>query len=262
MDHLSKFVEVAAVPSLAAGFVIKFLQDRFEWKHGLPKKIISDRATTYRSRELRSYLRNAGVDHQFTSAYHPQANGLTERYNQTLLARLIPYCNNKKPNEADWDEHLQAAAYAINTAFQVSIGTSPYEVVYGQIPKLTAVKNLSTPLKVGRTASRQTACRVIRARARKTAANAQEAQKRYYDRRHRPGPQYKVGDEVWVQRCAQSPGKKLYPKYEGPFVITERLGENTWRVGYPAGETSADKRRKNNFSVHVSRLKKRELRQN
>uniref|UniRef100_A0A131YNJ2 Tick transposon n=1 Tax=Rhipicephalus appendiculatus TaxID=34631 RepID=A0A131YNJ2_RHIAP len=129
VDHLSKFVEVAAVPSLAAGFVIKFLRDRFEWKHGLPKKIISDRATTYRSRELRSYLRNAGVEHHFTSAYHPQANGLTERYNQNLLARLVPYCKNNKPNEADWDDHLQAAAYAINTAFQVSIGTSPYEVV-------------------------------------------------------------------------------------------------------------------------------------
>ena len=42
VDHLSKFVEVAAVPYLAAGFVIKFLQDRFEWKHGLPTKIISD----------------------------------------------------------------------------------------------------------------------------------------------------------------------------------------------------------------------------
>lgn len=38
VDHLSKLVEVATVPCLAAGFVIKILRDHLESKHGLPKK--------------------------------------------------------------------------------------------------------------------------------------------------------------------------------------------------------------------------------
>lgn len=47
IGYLSKFMEVTAVPSLATSFIISFLQHRFEWRHGLPKKLISDRATTF-----------------------------------------------------------------------------------------------------------------------------------------------------------------------------------------------------------------------
>lgn len=39
VEYLSKYVEVAAVPSIAAGHLIDFLKLRFEWRHGLPKKI-------------------------------------------------------------------------------------------------------------------------------------------------------------------------------------------------------------------------------
>lgn len=260
VDHLSKFVEVATVPSLAPSYVTRFLRDRFELRHGLPNKLISDRAPTFRSSELRAYLRHARVEHHYASAYHPQANGLTERANQTIQARLAPYCRNSKPGEADWDEHLQAAAYSMNTSLQNSAGTSPYEIVYGQLPRLNAL-NLNTPIRFGRSVARQTLCRNIREEARKSAARAQDVQKRHYDRRHRPAPQYQIGDEVWVQRGSRPPGKKLCAKFEGPFVITERLGKNTWRVRTLDQQVTLDRRRKNNFAVHVARLKKRVHRQ-
>lgn len=255
VDYLSRFIEVAAVPSLAASCVINFLRDHFEWRHGLPKKLISDRSTTFRSRELRTYLRQAGVEHHFAAAYHPQANGLTERSNQTLQARLAPYCTSNKPGEADWDEHLKAAAYAVNTALQSSAGTSPYEIVYGQLPKLGATLSLDTPVQLGRSAARGTLCRKIRTEARKKIMHAQQEQKRHYDRRHRRAPPYRIGDEVWVQRGTPSPAKKLCAKFEGPFIITQQLGENTWRVRSSDSDSRADKRRRNNFAVHVSRIK-------
>lgn len=255
VDHLSKFVEVAAVPSLAASYVIRFLRERFEWRHGLPNKLISDRSATFRSRELHNYLQQVGVEHHFASAYHPQANGLTERSNQTIQARLAPYCENHKRGEADWDDHLQAAAYAVNTAAHSSAGTCPYEIVYGQLPQLNATFGLDTPVKVGRSVARQTLCREIRMEARRRIQHAQQAQKPYYDRRHRPAPKYSIGDEVWLQRGTPSSSYKLRPKYEGPFIISERLGENTWRVRSTASDARTDKRKRNNFSVHVSRMK-------
>ncbi|KAH6926911.1 hypothetical protein HPB50_023527 [Hyalomma asiaticum] len=150
--------------------------------------------------------------------------------------------------------HLEAAAYSVNTAVQSSTGSSPYEVVYGQLPRLGATLSLDTPVKVGRSIPRQTLCRNIREDARKRIERAQKVQKRY-DRRRQQAPEYRIGDEVWVQRGAPSSSKKFGAKFEGPFVITERVGENTWRVRSQTFDSRADKRKRNDFPVHVSRLK-------
>ncbi|KAH9378279.1 hypothetical protein HPB48_019535 [Haemaphysalis longicornis] len=47
------------------------------------------------------FLRRADVEHQFASSYHPQANGLIERTNQTIQAWLAPYVETNKAREAD-----------------------------------------------------------------------------------------------------------------------------------------------------------------
>lgn len=71
VEYLSKYLEVAAVLTLPSCHLTDFLKLRFEWRHGLPKKIISGRATTFCSRELRNYLSTAGVRRHYTSAFHP-----------------------------------------------------------------------------------------------------------------------------------------------------------------------------------------------
>ena len=48
-----------------------------------------------------------------TSAYHPQTNGLDERTNQTLKARLSKLMNE---NQNDWDEYLEEVAFSIRTS--------------------------------------------------------------------------------------------------------------------------------------------------
>lgn len=257
MDYLLKYVEIAAVPSLAASHVIEFLKTNFQWRHRMPKKLISDRSTTFRTRQLRSFLHRAEVGHHFASSYHPQANGLTERTNQTIQTRLAPYVETHKVEEADWDRHLQSAAYSANTSFLSSTGKTLCEFVYGQLPKLDVAASLDAPVKVGRPVDRQVVCHNIRTEARRNAIDAQRTQEKYYDRRHRRAPQYGVGDQVWVQRGTQATGQKLLPKFDGPFVITERLGANTWRVTTPSGNANLHKRKRDNFAVHMSRMKKK-----
>lgn len=160
----------------------------------MPKNLISDRSTTFRSRQLRSFLRRAEVEHHFASSYHPQVDGLTERTNQTIQTRLAPYVETHKAGEADWDRHLLSAAYSVNTSFQSSTGKTPYEVVYGQLPKLDVAASLDTPVKVGQPVDWQVVCRNTRTEARRNAIDAQRIQMNYYDRGHRRAPQYGVGD--------------------------------------------------------------------
>ncbi len=56
-----------------------------------------------------------GVKQYVTSAYHPQSNGQDERTNQTIKRALSKYCNDK---QNDWDKHLKAVVYGINTSKQ------------------------------------------------------------------------------------------------------------------------------------------------
>ena len=43
------------------------------------------------------------TDHRISSEYHPQTNGLVERFNQTLQRSLVKVVNE---NQTDWDEKL------------------------------------------------------------------------------------------------------------------------------------------------------------
>ena len=72
-------------------------------------------------------FRLTGTEHRVTSAYHPQTNGLTERFNQTLQTALMKMVND---DQNDWDEHLPAVLFAYRTSQQRAIKMTPFEVMY------------------------------------------------------------------------------------------------------------------------------------
>ena len=66
-----------------------------------------------------------------SSAFHPETDGQIERVNCILVEMLRNYID---PTHDDWDEHLTAAEFALNNAYQESIKTSPFMLNYGQNP--------------------------------------------------------------------------------------------------------------------------------
>ncbi|KZS03449.1 Uncharacterized protein APZ42_033820 [Daphnia magna] len=78
-------------------------------------------------------MKNLGSNHKTTSSYHPQANGLVERMNNTLAAMLSMYAS---ADHKDWDETLPYVCFAYNTVRQESIGYSPFFLLYGREPML------------------------------------------------------------------------------------------------------------------------------
>ncbi len=67
------------------------------------------------------------TEHRMSSAYHPQTNGLVERFNQTLQRSLVKVVN---VNQTDWDEKLEGILFAYRTATQKSTNFSPFELFY------------------------------------------------------------------------------------------------------------------------------------
>ncbi|RYP29820.1 hypothetical protein DL768_011207 [Monosporascus sp. mg162] len=130
VDRLTKygyflpFKGNATAEQLAYAFVRHYLD-----KHGIPKRIISDRDKLFTSKFGTSFFKQIGAKLKFSTAYHPQTDGQTERLNQTLEQYLRSYVNYQQDN---WVELLPLAQVAYNTSVNEDMGISPHTAVYGR----------------------------------------------------------------------------------------------------------------------------------
>lgn len=79
-------------------------------------------------------MQSMEIDHRLTTAYHPQANGLDERFNQTLKNGIAKFSHDHRD---EWDVNLGELAYAYNTSFQESTKHSPFEAMLGKVARLS-----------------------------------------------------------------------------------------------------------------------------
>ena len=100
-------------------------------EYGLPDIIHSDQGRNFESSILRQTLEAFGVAKSRTTAYHPQGDGMVERFNRSLLQMLRAYVQD----QADWECHLPLVLYAYRTAVHTSTGVSPFELMYGHSPE-------------------------------------------------------------------------------------------------------------------------------
>ncbi|KAG7461583.1 hypothetical protein MATL_G00192640 [Megalops atlanticus] len=107
---------------------------------GLVDKIITDQGREFVNEVNKGIFNTLGVKQCISSAYHPQTNGQDERTNQTLKRALAKYTNE---THNDWDSHLKAVVYAINTSEQSSTRYTPYFSMFCRHPKMPEVLNSS-----------------------------------------------------------------------------------------------------------------------
>ena len=97
--------------------------------HGVPVSIVSDRGTQFTSRFWQKLQEAMGTQLDFSTAYHPQTDGQTERTIQTLEDMLRMCVLDLKQ---DWDQYLPLVEFAYNNSYHSSIGMPPYEALYGK----------------------------------------------------------------------------------------------------------------------------------
>ncbi|QRW24193.1 Retrotransposable element Tf2 protein [Rhizoctonia solani] len=95
---------------------------------GLADLFISQVGTTFTGKFLRALYQRLGVKPSFSSAYHPESDGQTERVNQFIEFYLRSYV---AADHSDWASWLPLAEYAYNNAKHSATGKTPFELVYG-----------------------------------------------------------------------------------------------------------------------------------
>jgi hypothetical protein len=96
--------------------------------HGIPRKIVSDRGTQFTSKFWMSLQKAMGTKLDFSTTYHPQTDGQTERVNK-VLEDLLRAC--VLTFDRNWESSLPYAEFSYNNSHQDSIKMSPFEALYG-----------------------------------------------------------------------------------------------------------------------------------
>ena len=97
--------------------------------HGTPSSIVSDRDPRFTSHFWKSLQDAMGTKLHFSTAFHPQTDGQSERTIQTLEDMMRACVLEFRGN---WDEHIPLMEFAYNNSYHSSIGMAPYEAVYAK----------------------------------------------------------------------------------------------------------------------------------
>src|SRR6266540_3590485 len=219
--------------------------------HGVPSRIVSDRGPQFTARFWKSLHTLLGTKLDFSSAYHPQTDGQTERVNQVLedmlRACVLIYGKN-------WEKSLSFAEFSYNNSYQASLKIAPFEALYGRKCRTPLMwSEVGEHSLFGPAISKDAKEQV--AKVRENLKAAQSRQKSYADNRRRD-LEFQEGDYVYLKvspirgtRRFQIRGK-LAPWYIGPFMINKKVGAVAYRLELPPEMSDIH----NVF--HVSQLKK------
>ncbi|KAI3773993.1 hypothetical protein L1987_48534 [Smallanthus sonchifolius] len=98
-------------------------------RFGAPKALISDRGTHFCNSQLEKALSRYGVNHIFSTAYHPQTSGQVEVTNWGIKRILEKTVGQKRK---DWSDRLDDALWGFQTVYKTPIGTTPFRLIYGK----------------------------------------------------------------------------------------------------------------------------------
>jgi hypothetical protein len=215
---------------------------------GLFKTIISDRDPKFTSELWTNLYQLFGTKLAFSTAYHPQTDGLAERMIQTLedmLRRFCAYGLEFKDSDGfthDWVTLLPALELAYRTSTHASTGKTPSLLEKGWNPRLPQDSLRKDLIDIHPTAaSFKSMLDKARNHAQRCMDDAFQYSKEKWDKKHKL-PTFKIGDLVLISTVnfnnIKGP-KKLKNAFVGPFVVKALHGDNAVEV-----ELSGDLERK------------------
>ena len=250
-DYATRYPEAIALSSTEAPRIAKELIAVFA-RMGVPDEILTDQGPNFMSALLEEVYRLLQITRIRTTPYHPQTDGLVERFNGTLKAMLKKFVSR---NQKDWDEYLPYLLFAYREVPQESTGFSPFELLFGRHVRgpldilreswTGDVENEETPV----------AAYVVQMRDRlqemaelvkENAGKAQQRQKRAYDRGSAQRT-LQVGHQALVLLPNQRNRLKL--EWVGPYKVIRQVTPVDYEVETPG-------RRKERKVYHINLLKR------
>lgn len=206
IDRYSRWPTAIPIEDLTATTVAKAIISDWMSMFGVPLRITTDQGRQFESHLFTELNNSLGIRHLRTTPYHPQANGLIERFHRTLKTALMA-------NDAvRWTSRLPLILLGLRTAFKSDIKSTAAELVFGQNIRIPGEFLIAGPNKS--TVDFVNEIREWLEELRPTPASNHANEKTFIH------PALSDCSHVFVRNDKIRPS--LTPPYEGPFEIVAR----------------------------------------
>lgn len=234
LDYATRYPEAIPLRTMASKNIAKEIMLMFS-RVGIPKEILTDQGTPFMSRIMADLCKLLHIKQLRTSVYHPQTDGLVERFNRTLKSMLRKVIDKDRKN---WDFLLPYLMFAIREVPQASLGFSPFELVYGRHPRgildiaRETWEQQASPFHsvIEHVTAMQDRISTVTPIVREHMRQAQEHQRHTYNRQAKVRV-FQPGDKVMLR--VPTVECKFLAKWKGPYEIIEKIGEVNYRVRQP-----------------------------
>ena len=249
MCKSTHFPEAIPLRNIKAPKIIDALV-RFFTFVGLPKSIQSDQGSNFMSGIMQQVMFQLGIKQYRSSAYHPESQGVLERFHQTLKNMIRAYCTQY---QSEWDQGIHLLLFAAREAVQESLGFSLFELVFGRTVRgpLKLLKEMwlaDDPPDSLLDQVSSLCYRLISAThlAQQNLKHSQCKIKTWYDKKAK-SRSFKVGEKVLALLLI--PQHPFQARYCGPYVVTRKVSNLDYVIDTPD-------RRKAQRLCHINMLKK------
>ena len=223
MDHFTKWGEAYPVPDVTAETTARVILERWILQLGAPEVLVSDRGTAFLAEITQVMARTVGALHTPSTSYHPQTNGLVERFNRTLLDAISIAVGSSKET---WDQVVPYVCASYRWSPQGTTGESPFFLMYLRDPNLPALED-------GHKFSEY-----LPDRLKKVEVIYDSLRLRFEEAREKMIEGHPVSKEeldpgtfVWLHRPnLDGEQNKLGSHWSGPYRVLARRGESVYQV--------------------------------
>ena len=226
VDYASRYPEAVVLKNVEIETVAEALVSIFA-RVGIPTEVLSDQGGQFMSGVMKEVRRLLSFRQLTTTPYHPQCNGLVERFNGTLKTMLKRMCSERPK---DWDRYVDALLFAHREVSQESTGLSPFEIL---LLKQLWIKEQENPdvkstyqFVIDLRERLQDTCEM----AQQNLMKAQWKQKKRFDCKTKDR-NFKRGDKVLLLLPIDD--NKLLMHWKGPFEVLKRVNDRDYMIQLP-----------------------------
>lgn len=126
VDRYTRWPEVQPLQNITAETVAKAFYEIWISRFGCPQTLTTDQGRQFTSNLFKALTDMCGIQLRHTTAYHPAANGMVERFHRTLKAAIMAH------DERSWTDVLPVILLGMRTAWKEDMQCSVAEMVYGE----------------------------------------------------------------------------------------------------------------------------------